>query len=167
VTEGIVTVVIVTVVIVTVVIVRVVNVTVMIAIVVKVTVVLVTVVKVIVIVTVVKVIVVIVTAVIVTVVIVTVVIVTVAIEIVVIVTVVRRRKKIYIISQNFWIEQFDLFDNRCDVLRAAFCDSLDVFLYLFTPFKHLFAPNSRSPMSKLFISSESLGKRNGKKCSHI
>ena len=34
--------------------------------------------------------------------------------------------------------------------------------FLFTPFKHLFAPTSWSPMSKLFRYSESLGKSNGK-----
>ena len=28
----------------------------------------------------------------------------------------------------FWKEQFDTFDNRCDVLRAAFCDSRNVLL---------------------------------------
>ena len=38
---------------------------------------------------------------------------------------------------------------------------------LFTPFKRLFAPTSRSPMSKLFRYSESLGKSNGKKWSQI
>ena len=32
-----------------------------------------------------------------------------------------------LLSQFFWKEQFDTFDNRCDVLRAAFCDSRDVF----------------------------------------
>ena len=43
-----------------------------------------------------------------------------------VVTVVRKitqpQKKI----QYFCKEQFDTFDNRCDVLRAAFCDSCDV-----------------------------------------
>ena len=29
---------------------------------------------------------------------------------------------------DFWKEQFDTFDNQCDVLRAAFCDSRDVSL---------------------------------------
>ena len=33
----------------------------------------------------------------------------------------------YLLSQFFWKEQFDTFDNGCDVLRAAFCDSRDVF----------------------------------------
>ena len=40
-------------------------------------------------------------------------------------------------------------------------------LHLFTPFKRLFAPNSQSPMSKLFRYSESLGKINGNKWSQI
>ena len=31
-----------------------------------------------------------------------------------------------LLSQYFWKEKFDIFDNRCDVLRAAFCDSRDV-----------------------------------------
>ena len=34
--------------------------------------------------------------------------------------------KKYLLSPYFWKEQFDTFDNRCDVLRAAFCDSRDV-----------------------------------------
>ena len=33
-----------------------------------------------------------------------------------------------LISQYFWKKQFDLFDNQCNVLRAAFCDSRGVFL---------------------------------------
>ena len=32
------------------------------------------------------------------------------------------------LSQYFWKEQFDTFDNRCDVLRAAFCDSRNFFV---------------------------------------
>ena len=32
-----------------------------------------------------------------------------------------------LLSQFFWKEQFDTFDNGCDFLRAAFCDSRDVF----------------------------------------
>ena len=34
--------------------------------------------------------------------------------------------------QYFWKQQFDTFDNQCDVLRAAFCDSRDVFWWLRT-----------------------------------
>ena len=75
--------------------------------------------------------VVIVTVVIVAVVKVTVVIVTVAIVTVVIVTVVKEEKRkyiyIYLLSQYFWTEQFDLFDNQRDALRAAFWHSRDVF----------------------------------------
>ena len=41
------------------------------------------------------------------------------------------------------------------------------FLNLFIPFKHLFAPTSQSPMSKLCGFSESLGKSIGKKWSQI
>ena len=40
-------------------------------------------------------------------------------------------------------------------------------LHLFTPFKCLFAPNSKSPMSNLFWFSESLGTTNGKKQSQM
>ena len=29
--------------------------------------------------------------------------------------------------QYFWKEQFDTFDNRCNVLRAAFCNSREAF----------------------------------------
>ena len=32
-----------------------------------------------------------------------------------------------LLSQYFWKEQLDTFDNQCDVLRAAFCDSRDVY----------------------------------------
>ena len=39
--------------------------------------------------------------------------------------------------------------------------------HFLTPFNGLFAPTSRSPMSKLFRFSESLGKSNGKKWSQI
>ena len=50
-----------------------------------------------------------------------------------VVTVVRNiaqplKKNILLFSEDFWGEQFDTFDNRCDVLRAAFCNSRDVFL---------------------------------------
>ena len=34
----------------------------------------------------------------------------------------------YLLSQYFWKKQFDTFDNTCDVLRAAFYDSCDVFV---------------------------------------
>ena len=34
----------------------------------------------------------------------------------------------FIITQYFLEEQFDTFDNQCDVLRVAFCVSRDVFL---------------------------------------
>ena len=48
--------------------------------------------------------------------------------------------------------------------------SVDPSVRLFTfevPFKRLFAPTSRSRMSKIFRDSEPLGKSNGKKWSHI
>ena len=33
----------------------------------------------------------------------------------------------FLLSQYFWKEQFVTHDNRCDFLRAAFCDSRDIF----------------------------------------
>ena len=51
-------------------------------------------------------------------------------------------------------------------VRVSVC----LFVRLFTfevPFKRLFAPTSRSQMSKIFRDSESLGKSNGKKWSQI
>ena len=33
----------------------------------------------------------------------------------------------FLITHYFWKEKFDTFDNQCDVLRAASCDSRDVF----------------------------------------
>ena len=35
-----------------------------------------------------------------------------------------------ILAQYFWKEQFDTFDNQCDVHKAAFCDSRYVFMKL-------------------------------------
>ena len=37
------------------------------------------------------------------------------------------KKKKNLFSEHFWKEQFDTFDNRSDVLRAAFCYSRNVF----------------------------------------
>ena len=37
-------------------------------------------------------------------------------------------KYIFLLYQYYWKEQFDTVYNRCDVLRAAFCDSCDVFV---------------------------------------
>ena len=50
------------------------------------------------------------------------------------------------------------------------CPSVCLSVRLFTfkvPFKRLFAPTSRSLMSNILRASESLGKSNGKKWSHI
>ena len=53
-----------------------------------------------------------------------------------VVTVVRKIKQPQKTIQHFCKEQFDTFDNQCDVLRAAFCDSRDVyFLYMVSPQK--------------------------------
>ena len=44
------------------------------------------------------------------------------------VTTVKKIKKSFL-SQYFLEEQFDTFDNRCDVLKTAFCDSRNVFCF--------------------------------------
>ena len=57
-----------------------------------------------------------------------------------------------------------------DAFYKSKCPSVCLPVRLFTfevPFKRLFAPTSRSRMSKIFRDSESLGKSNGKKWSHI
>ena len=36
-----------------------------------------------------------------------------------------NKKNFFLLSLYFWKEQFDTFVNRCDVLRAAFGDSVD------------------------------------------
>ena len=54
--------------------------------------------------------------------------------------------------------------------HMSVCLSVCLFVCLFTfevPFNGLFAPTSRSRMSNIFRDSESLGKSNGKKWSHI
>ena len=33
----------------------------------------------------------------------------------------------FVLSQYFWKDQFDTFDYQCDILRAVFCDSRNVF----------------------------------------
>ena len=63
--------------------------------------------------------------------------------------------------------RFEIFCSKmvlnCHGKKSFFTD----FFHLFASFKRLFAPISRSPMSKLFRFSESLGKSNGKKGSQI
>ena len=61
-----------------------------------------------------------------------------------------------------------------DAFYKSICPSVCLFVRLsvrvFTfevPFNGLFAPTSRSRMSNIFRDSESLGKSNGKKWSHI
>ena len=57
-----------------------------------------------------------------------------------------------------------------DAFNKSKCPSVRVSVRLFTfevTFKRLFAPTSRSQMSKMFRDSESLGKNNGQKCSQI
>ena len=57
-----------------------------------------------------------------------------------------------------------------DAFSKSKCPSVCVSVCVFTfevPFKRLFAPTSRSGMSNIFSDSESLGKSNGKKWTHI
>ena len=67
-------------------------------------------------------------------------------------------------------------NKRCKIAarkKNCFCANFALLSMIFlvsvflTPFNNLFAPTSRSPMSKLFRVSESLGKSNGKKWSQI
>ena len=51
-------------------------------------------------------------------------------------------------------------------VHPCICPSVRVFTFE-VPFKHLFAPTSRSRMSNIFRDSKSLGKSNGKKWSQI
>ena len=39
----------------------------------------------------------------------------------------RNLSFFFLLSQYFWKEQFVTHDNRCDFLRAASCDSRDIF----------------------------------------
>ena len=69
--------------------------------------------------------------------------------------------------------QFNVFKASAlwaDAFYKSKCPYVCVFVCLFTfevPFNGLFAPTSRSRMSNIFRDSESLGKSNGKKWSHI
>ena len=61
---------------------------------------------------------------------------------------------------------FAFYKSKCPSVCVSFC--LFVFPFTFeVPFNGLFAPFSQSRMSNIFRDSESLGKSNGKKWSHI
>ena len=62
----------------------------------------------------------------------------------------------------------DFIENHNFQSIGPLCVCVSVCLFTFeVPFNGLFAPTSRSRMSKMFRDSESLGKSNGKKWSHI
>ena len=67
-----------------------------------------------------------------------------------------------------WADAF--YKSKCSSVCLSVClsDCLSVCVFTFeVPFKRLFAPTSQSRMSNIFRDSESLGKSNGKKWSHI
>ena len=67
-------------------------------------------------------------------------------------------------ASALWADAF--YKSKCPFV----CLSVRPFVRLFTfevPFKRLFAPTSQNQTSKIFRDSESLGKSNGKKWSHI
>ena len=69
---------------------------------------------------------------------------------------------------NIWI--FEASALWADAFYKSKCPYVCVLVCLFTfevAFNGLFAPTSQSWMSKIFSDSESLGKSNGKKWSHI
>ena len=46
----------------------------------------------------------------------------------------------FLLSQYFWKQLFDTFDNRCDVLRGAFCDSRNVCVTILFSLSSLWSP---------------------------
>ena len=58
------------------------------------------------------------------------------------------------------------YKSKCPSVCPCVCPSVHLFTFE-VPFKHLFAPTSRSRMSNIFRDLESLGKSNGKKWSQI
>ena len=63
-----------------------------------------------------------------------------------------------------WADAF--YKSKCPSFCLCVCLSVCVFTFE-VPFNGLFAPTSQSRMSNIFRDSESLGKSNGKKWSHI
>ena len=80
-------------------------------------------------------------------------------------TAIQSCQKIYIFKASaLWANAF--YKSKC----PSVCLFVDVYVHVFTfevPFNGLFSPTSRSRMSNIFRDSESLGKSNGKKWSHI
>ena len=62
-------------------------------------------------------------------------------------------------ASALWVDSF--YKSKCPYVCVCVCSLFEV------PFKHLFAPPSQSPMSKLFKFLKSLGKSYGKKWSNI
>ena len=67
-------------------------------------------------------------------------------------------------ASALWADAF--YKSKCPYVCVFVCLSVCLFTFE-VPFNGLFAPTSRSRMSKNFRDSESLGKSNGKKWSHI
>ena len=67
-------------------------------------------------------------------------------------------------ASALWADAF--YKSKCPYVCLFVCVSVCVFTFE-VPFNGLFAPTSRSQMSNIFGDSESLGKSNGKKWSHI
>ena len=67
-------------------------------------------------------------------------------------------------ASALWPDAF--YKLKCTSVRPCVYPSVCLFTFE-VPFKHLFAPTSRSRMSNIFKDSESVGKSNGKKWSHI
>ena len=67
-------------------------------------------------------------------------------------------------ASALWADAF--YKSICPSVCLFVCLSVCLFTFE-VPFKRLFAPTSRSRMSKIFRDSESLGKSNGKKWSQI
>ena len=69
-------------------------------------------------------------------------------------------------ASALWADAF--YKSKCPSVCLWCVCGVSVRLFTFeVPFKRLFAPTSRSRMSNIFRDSESLGKSNGKKWSHI
>ena len=60
-----------------------------------------------------------------------------------------------ILAQYFWKEQFDTFDNQCDVHKPVFCDSRYVFMKLggVVPIDNRLSTAEAPPIGKIFSQS--------------
>ena len=74
------------------------------------------------------------------------------------------RSRLVFKASALWADAF--YKSKCPYVYLSVCLSVCQFTFE-VPFNGLFAPTSRSRMSNIFRDSESLGKSNGKKWSHI